>query len=349
MKLKKLIALGLATVMSASMLVGCGAKSDSNASTDNGDKVFKVGMITDTGGVNDESFNQSTWKGFQDAQEKFGKDKLEIKYLESKQDADYVQNIDTFADEGMDLIVGVGFKLQSAITEAAKNYPEQQFALIDAVCEGEQPENVTSLLFEDNASAYLTGLIAGRMTETNKVGFIGGMESPVISKFDYGFRAGVKAANPDAEVMVQYANSFTDSALGKTIANQMHSKNADIIFTCAGAVGIGAIEAAKENGKYAIGVDRDQSDLAPENVLTSAIKRVDAGVFETVKSYVNGTFEGGTTTTYGLEENAVGVPDTTKNLVSQEILDLVEETITKLKNKEITVPKNEEEYNAMVK
>lgn len=349
MKLKKLIALGLATVMSASMLVGCGAKSDSNASTDDGDKVFKVGMITDTGGVNDESFNQSTWKGFQDAQEKFGKDKLEIKYLESKQDADYVQNIDTFADEGMDLIVGVGFKLQSAITEAAKNYPEQQFALIDAVCEGEQPENVTSLLFEDNASAYLTGLIAGRMTETNKVGFIGGMESPVISKFDYGFRAGVKAANPDAEVMVQYANSFTDSALGKTIANQMHSKNADIIFTCAGAVGIGAIEAAKENGKYAIGVDRDQSDLAPENVLTSAIKRVDAGVFETVKSYVNGTFKGGTTTTYGLEENAVGVPDTTKNLVSQEILDLVEETITKLKNKEITVPKNEEEYNAMVK
>lgn len=349
MKLKKLIALGLATVMSASMLVGCGAKSDSNASTDDGDKVFKVGMITDTGGVNDESFNQSTWKGFQDAQEKFGKDKLEIKYLESKQDADYVQNIDTFADEGMDLIVGVGFKLQSAITEAAKNYPEQQFALIDAVCEGEQPENVTSLLFEDNASAYLTGLIAGRMTETNKVGFIGGMESPVISKFDYGFRAGVKAANPDAEVMVQYANSFTDSALGKTIANQMHSKNADIIFTCAGAVGIGAIEAAKENGKYAIGVDRDQSDLAPENVLTSAIKRVDAGVFETVKSYVNGTFEGGTTTTYGLEENAVGVPDTTKNLVSQEILDLVEETITKLKNKEITVPKNKEEYNAMVK
>ena len=349
MKLKKLIALGLATVMSASMLVGCGAKSDSNASTDDGDKVFKVGMITDTGGVNDESFNQSTWKGFQDAQEKFGKDKLEIKYLESKQDADYVQNIDTFADEGMDLIVGVGFKLQSAITEAAKNYPEQQFALIDAVCEGEQPENVTSLLFEDNASAYLTGLIAGRMTETNKVGFIGGMESPVISKFDYGFRAGVKAANPDAEVMVQYANSFTDSALGKTIANQMHSKNADIIFTCAGAVGIGAIEAAKENGKYAIGVDRDQSDLAPENVLTSAIKRVDAGVFETVKSYVNGTFEGGTTTTYGLEENAVGVPDTTKNLVSKEILDLVEETITKLKNKEITVPKNKEEYNAMVK
>ena len=155
--------------------------------------------------------------------------------------------------------------------------------------------------------------------------------------------------NPDAKVQSQYANSFTDQAKGKAIANQMYSNGADIVFTCGGDVGTGAIEAAKENGKYAIGVDRDQSDLAPENVLTSAIKRVDAGVFETVKSYVNGTFKGGTTTTYGLEENAVGVPDTTKNLVSQEILDLVEETITKLKNKEITVPKNEEEYNAMVK
>ncbi|MFN8605860.1 MAG: BMP family ABC transporter substrate-binding protein [Romboutsia timonensis] len=136
---------------------------------------------------------------------------------------------------------------------------------------------------------------------------------------------------------------------GKAIANQMYSNGADIVFTLVGGdVGTGAIEAAKEN-EICTGADRDQSDLAPENVLTSAIKRVDAGVFETVKSYVNGTFEGGTTTTYGLEENAVGVPDTTKNLVSQDILDLVEETITKLKNKEITVPKNEEEYNAMVK
>ena len=122
MKLKKLIALGLATVMSASMLVGCGAKSDSDApEKGEGDKVFKVGMITDTGGVNDESFNQSAWKGFQDAEAKFGKDKIEIKYLESKQDADYAPNIDTFIDEEMDLIVGVGFKLEPAITAASKN------------------------------------------------------------------------------------------------------------------------------------------------------------------------------------------------------------------------------------
>ena len=187
------------------------------------------------------------------------------------------------------------------------------------------------------------------MTKTNSVGFIGGMELPVIDTFKYGFMAGVKAANPDAEVQSQYANSFTDQAKGKAIANQMYSNGADIVFTCGGDVGTGAIEAAKENGKFAIGVDRDQSDLAPEYVLTSAIKRVDVGVYETVKSYVDGLFEGGTTTVYGLEDNAVGIPDTTKNLVSQDILDYVAEQTEKLKNGEIVAPKTEEEYNAMFK
>ena len=345
MKLKKLIALGLATVMSASMLVGCGNSTNSDApATDEGNKVFKVGMITDTGGVNDESFNQSAWKGFQDAQAKYGKDKIEIKYLESKQDADYAPNIDTFVDEEMDLIVGVGFKLEPSITEAAKNYPEQQFALIDAVCEGEQPENVTSLLFEDNASAYLTGLVAGRMTDTNKVGFIGGMESAVIDKFDYGFRAGVKAANPEAEVMVQYANSFTDSALGKTIANQMHSNDVDIIFTCAGAVGIGAIEAAKENGKKAIGVDQDQNALAPENVITSAMKNIDIAVLDLLGKIVDGTYKGGEIIVNTLAMDGVGLAPTSDKNVPPDVLEYVNGEAEKVKAGEIKIPANKEEY-----
>lgn len=349
MKLKKFIALGLATVMSASMLVGCGAKSDSDTATDNGDKVFRVGMITDTGGVNDESFNQSAWKGFQDAQEKFGKDKIEIKYLESKQDADYAQNIDTFADEEMDLIVGVGYKLEPAITEAAKNYPDLEFALIDAECEGGQLENVTSLLFEDNASAYLTGLVAGKMTETNKVGFIGGMESPTISKFEYGFKAGVKKANPDVEVVVQYANSYTDSALGKTIANQMHSNNVDIIFTCAGAVGIGAIEAAKENGKKAIGVDQDQNSLAPENVITSAMKNVDVAVAEMLGQIVEGTYEGGKVVVNTLSMNGVGLAPTSNKNVPPDVLEYVDTEAEKVKSGEVKVPASKEEFEELNK
>ena len=338
MTFKKLATLAMATVVSASLLVGCSGSKE-NAKDDK----ITVAMITDVAGVNDQSFNQSAWEGLQRAEKELG---IEVKYLESKQDSDYATNIETLVDENVDLILGVGMKLADAIKEGAELYPEQNFVLVDEEIDA---SNVKNILFKAEESAYLAGLIAGKTTKTNNVGFIGGMELPVIDTFKYGFMAGVKAANPDAKVQSQYANSFTDQAKGKAIANQMYSNGADIVFTCGGDVGTGAIEAAKENGKYAIGVDRDQSDLAPENVLTSAIKRVDAGVFETVKSYVNGTFEGGTTTTYGLEENAVGVPDTTKNLVSQDILDLVEETITKLKNKEITVPKNEEEYNAMVK
>ena len=338
MTFKKIATLAMATVVSASLLVGCSGNNESAS-----DDKITVAMITDVAGVNDQSFNQSAWEGLQKAEKELG---IEVKYLESKQDSDYATNIETLVDEDVDLILGVGMKLADAIKEGSELYPDQNFVLVDEEIDA---SNVKNILFKAEESAYLAGLIAGKTTKTNNVGFIGGMELPVIDTFKYGYMAGVKAANPDAKVQAQYANSFTDQAKGKAIANQMYSNGADIVFTCGGDVGTGAIEAAKENGKFAIGVDRDQSDLAPQNVLTSAIKRVDAGVFETVKSYVNGTFEGGTTTTYGLEENAVGVPDTTKNLVSQDILDLVEETITKLKNKEITVPKNEEEYNAMFK
>lgn len=169
MKLKKLVALSLTMIMSVGLLVGCG----SNEGAASNDKV-KIGMITDVGGVNDESFNQSSWEGLQAVQKELGEDKIDVQVLESTQDADYDSNIDQFIDQEMDLIIGVGYKLEKAIAKAAKAYPEQQFAIVDHAYKT-QPKNVTSLLFEDNASAYLTGLIAGRMTKTNKVGFIGGM------------------------------------------------------------------------------------------------------------------------------------------------------------------------------
>ena len=342
MKFKKIATIAMAGIMTASFLTGCGSNTES---TNNGSDKVTVAMVSDVAGINDQSYNQSAWEGLERAKKELG---IEIKYLESQQDSDYATNVETLADEEVDLIIGVGSKLADTIKDAAKNYPDQKFAIIDETYP-EIPSNVKSVLFESEQASYLVGLIAGKMSETKNVGFIGGLDIPVINTFKYGYMAGVKAADANCEIQAQYANSFNDQAKGKAITNQMISKGADVVFTAAGDVGTGSMEAIKEANKYGIGVDRDQSDLAPQNILTSAIKRVDAGVFETVKSYVNGTFEGGTTTTYGLEENAVGVPDTTKNLVSQEILDLVEETITKLKNKEITVPKNKEEYNAMVK
>ena len=146
------------------LLVGCSSKNDNADKDSASDKVYTIGMITDTGGVNDESFNQSTWEGLQKAEKKFGSDKVKVKYLESTKDADYVPNIETFVEEDLDLIIGVGYKIASAIEEAAKNYPEKEFAIVDHAYE-KQPENVTSLVYEDNTSSYLAGLIAGKMTD----------------------------------------------------------------------------------------------------------------------------------------------------------------------------------------
>ncbi|MEG1312103.1 MAG: BMP family ABC transporter substrate-binding protein [Romboutsia sp.] len=348
MKLKKLLSVGLVTVMSASMLVGCSSKSEAPEKAE-GEKVYKIAMVTDTGGVNDESFNQSAWAGLQKAEKELGKDKVTVKYLESKQDADYVPNVETLVEEDTDLIIGVGFKLEDAIKEASKNYPENQFALVDAAFGEEQPENVTSLLFEDNVSAYLTGLIAGKMTETDKVGFIGGIEGTVIDRFDYGFRAGVEHANPKAKVDVQYTNSFTDTALGKSIASRMHKDGSDIIFTAAGACGIGAIEAAKENGKKAIGVDQDQNALAPENVITSAMKNIDEAVFNIVKSMVEEKYESGKIIVNTLEMNGVGIAPTSDKNVQPDVLKYVNEVAEQVKKGEIKVPSNKEEYESFKK
>ena len=334
MQLKKLFAIGLAFTMMTTLLVGCSNKNDGadNTSKD----VYTIGMITDTGGVNDESFNQSTWEGLQKAEEKYGSDKVKVKYLESTKDADYVPNIETFVEEDLDLIIGVGYKTADAIAEAAKNYPEKQFAVVDHAYE-EQPENVTSLVYEDNTSSYLAGLIAGKMTETNKVAFISGMESVVLNRFQYGYMAGVKAANPDCEVVVRCANSFNDAALGKSIANQMHKDGIDVIFTAAGAVGTGAIEAAKENGKMAIGVDTDQNALAPDNVISSAMKRVDIGVYDIIEKASKGEFEGGQVTVYGLKEGGVGIAPTTSKNVPKDVLDFVEAESQKIINGEVTL------------
>ena len=341
MKFKKLATLAMAGIITASFLTGCGSNSESTAS---GEEKLTVAMITDVAGVNDQSYNQSAWEGLQRAEKELG---VEIKYLESKQDSDYATNAETLADEEVDLIIGVGSKLGETIKEAAKNYPEQKFAIIDETYD-EIPSNVKSVLFEAEQASYLVGLIAGKMSETKNVGFIGGLDIPVINTFKYGYMAGVKSADADCEIQTQYANSFTDQAKGKAITNQMISKNADVVFTAAGDVGTGSMEAIKEANKYGIGVDRDQSDLAPENILTSAIKRVDVGMYETVKELVEGNFQGGTSATYGLEENGIGIADTTSNLVPQNILDFVNEQIEKLKAGEISVPKTEEEYNKFI-
>ena len=187
------------------------------------------------------------------------------------------------------------------------------------------------------------------MTETNKVAFIGGMESVVLKEFEVGYIAGVKDANPDAEVLVQYANSFSDSALGKSIANAMISKGVDIVFPCAGAAGTGAIEAAKEANKMAIGVDKDQNDLAPNNVITSAMKNVNIAVANLVKALADGTYKAGEVKMSTLATGGVGLAPTTEKNVPAEVLSFVEEKSKEIIDGKIKVPSNEEELKAFNK
>ncbi|MBO3445991.1 BMP family ABC transporter substrate-binding protein, partial [Clostridium sp. CCUG 7971] len=268
MKFKKILCLIMVAIVSSLALIGCTGNKGNDDKINN--KV-KVTMITGVGGINDRSFNQSSWEGLQKAKKDLG---VEVGYIESNQDSEYTANIETAVDDGNDLIIGVGFKLKDAILSAAKNYPDQKFAIVDADYEDKTPNNVTCITFSEEQAGYVVGLVAGKMTKTNKVGFIGGIKGVVIKRFEVGYKAGVKEANPNAKVIDQYANTFTDSAKGKSIAQQMYANGADIIFSAAGDVGLGAIEVAKEQGKFAIGVDRDQNEVAPNTVITSAMKKV---------------------------------------------------------------------------
>ena len=183
------------------------------------------------------------------------------------------------------------------------------------------------------------------MTKTNKVGFVGGIKFPLIEKFEYGYMAGVKLANPDVEVLSQYAESFTDAAKGKAITNNMYQQGADIVFHASGGVGDGVIEAAKERGKWAIGVDKDQNFLAPDNVLTSAMKRVDNAIYDIGKRLIAGEFAGGDTVAYNLENEGVGIAPTSSKHVPAEILQEVDGLIAKIKAGEIVVPATKEAFD----
>ncbi|MGL6105617.1 BMP family lipoprotein [Romboutsia sp.] len=315
------------TMMLSIGMVGCSStdKKEGQDSEKPKEKEYSVGIVLGEGGANDQSFNQSSLEGLDKAKNDLG---IKGTYLESNQDADYAPNIETFIDQDVNLIIGVGYTTSTAMLDAAKLYPEKQFVIIDHNYEEEGteiPANMLCVTFDEREAAYLVGLIASKMSETNKVGFIGGMKIPNITRFEEGFNAGIKAGNPDTKLLSQYANSFDDASLGKSIANQMYSNGADVIFSAAGGVGTGAIESAKEKNKYAIGVDMDQNNLAPDNVITSAMKRVDIGVFDIISKAKKGEFDGGKAVVYGLKDDAVGIAPTTSKNVPKEILDLVED------------------------
>ncbi|EGC84155.1 BMP family lipoprotein [Anaerococcus hydrogenalis] len=350
MKIKKIMAGALTLALSLS-ITACGSKKDaSNDESGSNAKKAEVSatMVTDQGGINDKSFNQSSYEGLK-AYEKDGKVKFD--YIESHKDSDYQPNLESALDSESDIIFTVGYALFDATSKAAKENPDQNYAIIDNA-NPDKVKNLLGITFADHENSFLVGYIAGMTTKSNNVGFVGGMESAVIDRFEYGYRAGVKEAarekGQDIEVQVQYANSYADQAKGKNIANQMYQKGADVIFHAAGGTGIGVFEAAKENNKYVIGVDRDQKDEAPDNILVSTIKGVGKAVQLTIDDYKDGKFKGGETKSYSLKDgDALGIAYGDNDLVDQKVKDKVEDLRNQIVDGKIKVPQNEKEFKSM--
>jgi basic membrane protein A len=331
---KKFLATVLTTALVASMSAAVVQADEIDGSE------FKVGLVTDVGGVNDGSFNQSAWEGLQKAIEDFG---VEANYLESATDADYASNIETFLDEDYDLVISVGYLLADATREAAEENPETAFAIIDDSTI--ELDNVTCLMFKQEQASYLVGYIAGLMTENDNIGFVVGMSNATMNQFGYGYCAGAIDANPDITIQQFNANSFADSATGKSDAQTAITNGADIIFHAAGGTGLGVIEACQEaSGVYAIGVDSDQSSIAPDTVITSAMKRVDNAVYDTVEKLITGTLENGVET-YDLAAGGVGIAPT-QDLLPDDVIAAVEEVEEKIISGEITVPSTQEDFEA---
>lgn len=290
----------------------------------------RIGMVTDVGGVNDQSFNQTSWEGLQ----ALDPEVFEVNYLESKTDADYQTNINTFIDEGYDLIICVGYMLADATREAAEANPDQLFAIIDDSTI--DLPNVACLMFAQEQASYLVGLVAGSVTESKIVGYVQGMVSDSMNLFGIGYITGVLEACPDAQVLQYNVNNFGDIAGGSTAAKDMITKGADVIYHAAGGSGIGVISACDEEGIWAIGVDTDQASLAPDHVLTSAMKRVDVASQDISKAVAEGNFTAGVHM-YDLSNGGVDLAPT-RDHIPAEVLETVEAAKTAIINGEKSVP-----------
>lgn len=344
MKKLKISSMLFSCALAFTVLVGCSGSKGNDTSNGNNTSTFKVGMVTDEGGLGDKSFNSATYDGLVKAKEEL---KIDLQALEPKQDADFEAYVERIS-KNSDLVVGVGYKLKNAVEKAAKQNPNVKYIIIDDEIKA---DNVESLKFKEEEGSYLAGIVAGLMTKTNKVGFIGGMDSPLINKFDVGFAAGVKSVNPEAGKLledrstVRYAGSFADTAKGYELAKSLYGDGVDIIYHAAGGVGIGMFRAASETGNYGIGVDQDQAISLPEYsdvILTSVVKNLKDGIYDLVKEASMGSFKA-VTNEFGVKENGVFLAESTKDKVPQDVLDKVEEFKKKIISGEIVVPKTLEE------
>jgi basic membrane protein A len=358
-KMKKGLALLLAIMLVASLAVGCAPKAVEPAATEAPAteapaateapveaKTITIGLVTDIGGIDDKSFNQSTWDGILKFASENNLPQANYKYVQSESDADYIPNLSTFADGENDIIVSPGFLFTDALAEVGAQFPDQKFLIIDSVVD---LPNVASAVFAEHEGSYLAGLAAGLKAQekgATKVGFLGGMDFDLIQKFEAGFEAGVAAIDPKIKVVVEYAGAFNDAQKGQTIAAKMYDAGAYVIYHAAGGTGNGVIKEAKDrvlNGQdvWVVGVDADQyADGIYEGeksvILTSMLKRVDIAAYNVCQAVLNDEFAGGVQV-FTLANGGVSLPAKNPNLKA-EWMETINGFAEKVKSGEIIVP-----------
>ena len=318
-------------------LAGCGSDDDEAAApttagdTDSAAEPLKVGLIVDQGQLDDNGFNELAFRGLTRAEDELG---IQGRVVESASAADYVPNMTSLARDDYDLIIGVGFAQGDALGKVAQRFPESNFAIIDvdqAFVPG-KPANVQGLLFREEEVGYLVGYLAG-LTEKRRSGpdvisAVGGMKEPPVDRFIAGYKAGAQKAAPGLKMLLDYSQDWDDQAKCKELALNQIARGSGIVFQVAGGCGLGALNAAGERNRWGIGVDADQSALG-DHILTSAKKGVDAAVFLTVKSLLDGDFAGGGNATFGLDEEGVGLGTVSPDVPQEDLeqVDKIEQQI----------------------
>lgn len=350
---KKFLALALSALM-VTGLVGCGSSDNSGNS---GEGTLKVGMVTDSGTIDDKSFNQGTWEGIIEAGEKLGIDK---NYMQpaGETEADYLTEIQNLYDAGYKFIITPGFKFETAVYNAQEKYTDAKFIILDgSPNDGKDnyvvANNTVAIYFAEEQGGFAAGVAAAVELQTGDLGFIGGMELPAVQKFNYGFQQGIAYANEKygtnvtiKEENIVYSGSFSDTALGQQLAAQMYDRGVKAIFAAAGGVGTGVITEAKTrvvNGEevWVIGVDSDQyADGIYEGdksvILTSAIKKINEAAYQMIEAELNDKFPGGQTLKFDATNDGIGIPAENPNL-SDETVAKVNEVLEAIKNGEIEV------------
>ena len=320
----------LAVLLAVGSACNMGARSEADKS-----KVH-VGIVFDIGGKDDRSFNASAWEGVKRAAKDFP---IVLRHVQPGDATSDEPAIRAFAERNYDLVIGVGFEQMPVVERVAKDYPNVNFVIIDGVID---LPNVTSLVFKEHQGSYLVGMIAAMKSQTGTIGFIGGMDIPLIHKFATGYAEGARSVNPNVRVLENYVGvtpaAWNNPVQGKELAVAQFGKGADVIFTAAGNSGRGAFDAAEQNNKLVIGVDSNQNWEKPGYVLTSMVKRIDNALYLTIKERVEGQFKNGVHV-YGLENDGVGyaLDQYNEKLISPDVLQKVEAAKQEIVNGKIQV------------